>query len=403
MSQSAVLEDPANGKSDAIERRAVHETGATPVKEAAAGAASRALKGRSAKRRLRLLLLLALGLVAGAWGLRVVHHLLTHTETDDAYVTGSIHAVNSRIPGVVEQILVEENALVTTGQPLIKLETRDLDLRCEQARAAVQQARAALVQAESKIPVVIAQGELSKAGIEMAQANVSRDEANVAKAAHDLERATKMFRPGAGGAISQAELDAAQTAARTSNATLSATRATLAAAEAYWATAEAKEKSARAEIDAAGAQCKTAEINQRDAELQRSYCTIVAPSSGRVSRRAVEVGNRIQPGQSLFALVDPAVWIQANFKETQLAGLRVGSPVDIQVDALPGRELHGRIESFSPASGAQFALLPPDNATGNFTKVVQRVPVKILFDVDSIRGLEDQIRPGLSTTVSVPR
>jgi membrane fusion protein (multidrug efflux system) len=115
----------------------------------------------------------------------------------------------------------------------------------------------------------------------------------------------------------------------------------------------------------------------------------------------VEVGNRIQPGQAVFALVDPKVWIQANFKETQMAKLRVGQPVEITVDALPGHPLAGHIESFAPASGAQFSLLPPDNATGNFTKIVQRVPVKIVFEDEALASVREQVRPGLSAVVSI--
>jgi membrane fusion protein (multidrug efflux system) len=141
--------------------------------------------------------------------------------------------------------------------------------------------------------------------------------------------------------------------------------------------------------------------NLADAQLQLSYTTVTAPSPGRIGRKQVEVGQRVQPGQPLLALVEVSPWIVANFKETQLERMRPGQPVEIKVDAYPGRIFRGYVESFSPASGAQFALLPPENATGNFTKIVQRVPVKIVFDPESIKGFESMLLPGMSVVPTV--
>ncbi len=350
---------------------------------------------------LRKLILLLVASAAAGWGFYFVRHLLTHQETEDAYVTGTIHTISSRLPGVVTEILVAENTDVKANQPLVKLDTRDLDLRIEQSQVAIQQAKATVAQMEAKLAEVIAQNELAKSGVELAKANVVRDEAHVAKAHRDLTRAEELKSVGQGGAISEASYDEAKSTVETSEATLTATKASLEAANAYIGTAKARETFAHAEIDAAKAQLKATESSLKDAELQRSYATIIAPVGGRISRKAAEVGNRIQAGQALFALVEPEVWVQANFKETQLSGLKVGSEVDIEVDAVPGRHFKGRIDSFSAASGAQFALLPPDNATGNFTKVVQRVPVKILFDPTSIANVREQIRPGISVVVSI--
>src|SRR5262249_1545723 len=135
--------------------------------------------------------------------------------------------------------------------------------------------------------------------------------------------------------------------------------------------------------------------------LQLSYNTITAPVAGRTSKRSAEVGAYVQPGQTLIAIVEPEVWIEANFKETQLAKMHAGQRAEITIDALPAHEFTGTVESVSPASGAQFAMLPPDNATGNFTKVVQRVPVRVHLDPESIRGFEDRLRAGLSAVVAV--
>jgi membrane fusion protein (multidrug efflux system) len=165
---------------------------------------------------------------------------------------------------------------------------------------------------------------------------------------------------------------------------------------------------ARASVEASEAAALSAKANSlsfkagvTDAQRKLAYASIVAPAAGRVGNRNAETGNRVQAGQILLALVEPNPWIVANFKETQIARMHAGLPVDVSIDALPGTELHGTIDSISPASGAQFALLPPDNATGNFTKVVQRLPVKIVLDPRSVEAVGDRLRPGLSAVVSV--
>ena len=158
---------------------------------------------------------------------------------------------------------------------------------------------------------------------------------------------------------------------------------------------------ATADNDISAGAMQMAEAKVAGAKLQLEYTQIAAPAGGRIGHKSVEVGERVEPGQPLLAVVEDEVWIVANFKETQLARLRPGQAAEIAIDSVPGRKFAGRVESFSPASGAVFALLPPDNATGNFTKIVQRLPVKIVFDPESVRGYEDKIVPGLSVVVSV--
>lgn len=375
------------------------QTAVAPNKDDAAPPASVAPRTRPRiMRALMLGIVLPVALLASG---RVVYHMLTHEETDDAYVTGSIHTLSSRLAGVVDQILVEENTHVKAGQPIIKLDTRDLTLECDKARVALQQAQAQLAQSEARVSDATSQDDLVRAGIKLAKANVSRDEATVAKARLDFERAETLKTKDQLSAISQADYDTAKTTLATATAGLEATYASLEAAQAYIASIAAKKKATEAERDAAKAQVHAAEYALSYAELQLSYTTINAPSDGIISRKNVEVGNRVQPGQALFAVVDQEVWIQANFKETQLSHLHPGQAVEVTVDALPGHVLAGHIDSVAPASGAQFALLPPDNASGNFTKVVQRVPVKITFDPATLSGISQQVRPGLSAIVSI--
>jgi membrane fusion protein (multidrug efflux system) len=146
---------------------------------------------------------------------------------------------------------------------------------------------------------------------------------------------------------------------------------------------------------------KQAQAQYDNAMTQLSYTNIVAPVSGRVGHRTVELGQQVERGQALLSIVSDEKWVMANFKETDLHGMRPGQPVDVKVDAIPDKVFHGKVESISPASGAQFSLLPPDNASGNFTKVVQRIPVKIVFDSESIKGYEDILAPGMSSEVEV--
>jgi membrane fusion protein, multidrug efflux system len=201
-----------------------------------------------------------------------------------------------------------------------------------------------------------------------------------------LERAKALSQHGKE-AISQQEYDAAHAAAEVAQATLTAARSALQSAEAAATAAEAQEK--------------VAETNLKDAELQLSYTDILAPAAGRIGKKNLETGNRVQPGQALLALVQPDVWVVANFKETQLAEVKPGQPVRLRLDAFPGRAFSGQVESLSPASGAQFALLPPDNATGNFTRIVQRVPVKIALEGQTLGDCESRLVPGMSAVVQI--
>ena len=195
-------------------------------------------------------------------------------------------------------------------------------------------------------------------------------------------------------AVAKSELDAANATYADAVANLTAKSDSSGAARAQIAVAA----SAR---DTLKAQKKVLEAQLKEAELQLAYNQILAPVSGRVGKRTLEIGARVQPGQLLLAIVQDNVWIVANFKETQLAGLRPGQSVRVSIDAFPDKVLNGRVDSFAPASGAQFSLLPADNATGNFTRIVQRVPVKIVLQPDEIKSLPNPLVPGMSSQVEI--
>lgn len=313
------------------------------------------------QRSKKVLLWLALAVLVGLGsygGYRWWQRAQAWVGTDNAYVAGHIHQVSTRIAGTVTEVLVTENQIVEAGQVLARLDPADLKVRGEQVRAALAQA---------------------EAQVNQARAQVRGEEAGATKTELDFDRADKLSRE-ANSAISKQEFDSAKAALDAAQASLAAARSGVASAE---------------------AQVQVASANLKDVELQLSYTEITAPAAGRIGRKNIEAGNRVQPGQALLALVQPDVWVIANFKETQLTHLRAGQKVTLSVDTFPGRVFAGRVESVAPASGAQFALLPPDNATGNFTKIVQRVPVKIVFDDEAVREFAGRIVPGMSAVVKV--
>ena len=344
------------------------------------------LGGKKRPRRRMLVIGAVIFILALFFGIRYWLYASTHEDTDDAYVNGYTHQISSRLTGTVEQLLVDDNWHVTAGQPLLKLDPRDYQVALEKDRAGDLQAEAQLLQASAQIPLVEAQ-------LAQAQAQADSSKANSDYLQRTFERNSQLFYQGRG-VISKQDLDTSQSQAETNLAAYKANQAAVTVARENLKVAHAQQEAARAQADAALAQVK-------NSELQLSYCTIVAPVSGRIAQRTVQTGNRVSVGQALMAVVEDNVWILANLKETQLERVRVGQPVDIKIDALPHYRFSGRVDSLQPGTGSNFALLPPDNATGNFIKIVQRVTVKILFDPESIKGVRDKIVPGLSAVPSI--
>ncbi|MBR8835166.1 MAG: HlyD family secretion protein [Stigonema ocellatum SAG 48.90 = DSM 106950] len=304
------------------------------------------------------------------------------------------------------------------------------------ALAGISAAQAAVQEAQTGIPAAEAVVREAEAGIPAAQALLAQANANLQRAQTDYKRYQDLFRQSA---IPLQQLDTARAAydvnlaqrnaaiqgveqaqARLASARLGVAKAhsQLAQAQEGVATAQAKLAASRgvmqqataggqqtavnrSQYAAAQAAITQAEVALKDAHLQLSYTNITAPAAGRVGRKTVEVGNRVPVGTPVMAIVNNDYWVVANFKETQLENMKPKKEVEVKLDAFPHHTFKGRVDSISPGSGAQFALLPPDNATGNFTKIVQRIPVKIVFDKESIKGYESQITPGMSAVVSV--
>jgi membrane fusion protein (multidrug efflux system) len=329
-------------------------------------------------------IILGLVLLGGLiFGIKEYIYYSKHEDTDDAQIDGDISPVVARVGGYVDSIFFEENQHVTKDQVLVKIDDRDYKVKLEQAVAAKQ-------------------GAGSSTGVNQAQvlsqtANSSSAKAQAVSAGARLEKANKDYARYANlvkdGSVTQQQFDQA--------------KADRDVAEATYKAAQDQYKAAVEQIGATRSQMNviTTGVTQKQvdidyAKLQLTYTTVKSPASGITSKKSIQIGQLVQAGQTLFSVVnDNSIFITANFKETQLENLRNGEKVNIEVDAYPDLKVEGTVYNFSPATGAKFSLLPPDNATGNFVKVVQRVPVKI--KINAAKDVMDKLRPGMSVKVSV--
>ena len=381
------------------------------------------------------------------FGVRYLIWSAHHETTDDAYLEGHVHPISARVTGTVQQVLIDDNQHVVEGQTLVTLDPNDYRVKLDRAQSALDAARrqadtaqaairstsqsatAQTTQAQGSIGDAKASIQASKAAVTAAEAGVPRAEAQLNEAnamlqreETDLHRYEDLY---AKEQVSKQTLDhqrasyqvavagraAAQEQVNQARAQLIAAQQSVVRAESQLTKSEGGLQSAQAtrletrvregQFAAAQAAVAQAAAALQNAKLQVSYTIINAPVNGRIGKKSVEVGQRVQVGQPLLAIVEDQPWVVANFKETQLEKMRVGQPVEVEIDTFPKHKFHGHVDSLAPGSGNEFALLPPDNATGNFTKIVQRIPVKIVLDQDSTHGYENLISPGMSSVVTV--
>jgi membrane fusion protein, multidrug efflux system len=395
-------------------------------------ASEKDLHWRQASRnpRFRLALIVG-GIVVLVAGFFLWRYLNSYESTDDAQIDGHLNSISARVSGHVAKLLVNDNQYVEAGTPLIEIDPKDNEIAVARARAAYQDALATAESVQVNVPITTAntgsqlsaaqaEVESGRAGVsiarqqlEAARAQLEQAIANDIKAQNDVGRYKQLVDKQE---ISHQQYDQAVAAARSSAAGVAAARASAAAAEQQVAQAQAKRDQmdanlraaetgpqqnasmrARAQGAQAQAQQKKAELDQAILNLQ--YARLVAPVSGIVSNRTVEVGQNVQVGQELMKIINlDDIWVTANFKETQLRKMRINQPVTIHVDTT-GNDYKGHLHSIAGASGAITSLLPPENATGNFVKVVQRIPVKIIFDRGETK--EHVLRPGMSVEPKV--
>lgn len=303
--------------------------------------------------------------------------------TDDAYLQSDLTPIAAKVAGYVREIPVQDFERVRAGQLLVQIVDDDY-------RATVNQLTASVAAAGAQIETLKAQRELQTANVQAAKAVIAATTANIEQNARDLTRQKRLLETGSSSTEAAEKL---QTARAQLNAQLQQNQAQEAAAERQLQVLAAQETQAQAALAAQQASLEIARINL-------GYTRIVAPQNGVIGQRQVKPGQYVPVGGQVTSLTPlPNVWVIANYKETQLTHMAVGQQVRIEVDTFPGRTLRGHVLAFAPGSGQQFSLLPPDNATGNFTKVVQRVAVKIL--IDDAAGLADRLRPGMSVVTTV--
>ncbi|WP_375157330.1 HlyD family secretion protein [Bradyrhizobium sp. RDT46] len=341
------------------------------------------LPSRHAIRRAAFGLALAIGVaVAGDYGYDYLKTGRYLESTDDAYVKADSTIIAPKVSGYIAKVLVSDNERVRAGQPLAKIDDRDF-------KAALDQAKADVAAAEGSVRNIDAQLELQQPIIEQSTADVAAADANLKFAQQERARYDDLMKSGSGTIQRAQQTDAAL---RASSAQLQHAKSGLVAAQRKVDVLTTQRAQATAQLERARAAAQQAALNL-------SYTEITAPVEGTVGARSLRVGQYVQAGTQLMAVVPlDAVYVVANFKETQLTHMRPGQPVELRVDSFRNKTLRGHVDSLSPASGLEFALLPPDNATGNFTKIVQRVPVKIVLDDHSLSGL---LRPGMSAVPTV--
>lgn len=367
---------------------------------------------RPARKRILLLsIIAAVAVLIGAVGVPFYLHAISHESTDDAFLEAHITNISPRVPGHISAVHVEDNQQVKEGDVLAELDSRDYEValdvaqaKLESAKAAVSEVKAVASAARNILQEKKANFESELAGLEQVRAEVAEMKAGHERDSNDLDRMRQIVQAGA---VSRQEYDHAKAQEAMARAKLNSSEqlvqtqaAKIAEAKAAVFTAEDELHQAQAQMNARAAQLQEAEAQVEQAKLDLSYTRIVAPCSGYITKKSVEQGAYIQAGQNLFSIVSPELWVVANYKETQITHIRPGQQVEISVDTYPDVTFTGHVDSIQRGTGSRFSLLPPENAAGNFIKVVQRIPVKIVFD-DNKTLQQYVLAPGMSVIPSV--
>jgi len=330
------------------------------------------------------------------FGLGYLADVLTHESTDDAFIAAHVVSVAPRISGQVSAVHVLDNQMVRSNELLVEIDPANYADVAAQKQSSADASEANYKTALAALDLMAVKVTTAEANADQSKADISAAEATDARAQADFQRNQELRKQNT---ISAQEFDAAQAAVKEADANLAAAKQKAVADASRINEAKATQTATEASVGMALATFRQAQTAVQSAQLDLSYTKIFAPCDGRVTRKAVETGNYVQTGQQLMSIVPPEIWVVANFKESQLKKMKPGQPVLIEIDALAGKKFHGHVDSVQAGSGAAFSLLPPENATGNYVKVVQRVPVKILFD--EALPADHTIGPGLSVTPDV--
>lgn len=345
-----------------------------------------------------IIILVSLVVIGTIYGVSKYLHALHNEDTDDAQVSAHISPVIPRVSGYVQQILVSDNQQVKKGDTLVILDNREMMAKVLQAEAALENAKAGLSVSNSNALASLASVSSSNANVQSAEANIETAKVNLWRANQDYERYANLIKDHS---ITQQQYEDAYAAKQKAEKQLQVLieQKKAAASQSHYVAAQSTASEKQTQV--AQAIIKQREADLALAQLNLSYTYIIAQSAGKVSTVNIQDGQLVQSGQNLFNIVEAGpVWVVANFKETQLAKIEIGNEATIKVDALSGHQFKGKVQSIAPATGSKFALLPPDNASGNFVKVVQRIPVKILIDASN-DPLFKKLRPGMNVLAEV--
>ncbi len=371
-------------------------TANTTMNNPAESAENAAPKRKINKRFLVILTVLVIG--GGTFGIVKYNHAQHHEETDDAQVEANIAPVIPRVAGYINEVRVHDNQRVKKGDTLMILDDRDLRIRLEQAEAALAAAQSSLTFSEGSTSVAQANVATSEANVATVNAQIEAAKVTVWRATQDYNRYANLIKDHS---ITQQQYEQGLAAKQSAERQLQILVEQRNAAARQSAAAARQSSATGSNIGVANATIKQRQAEVENARLSLSYTVVTAPEDGFVSKVNVQPGQYVNAGGSLFSVVlDNDLWVVANFKETQLPKMREGQEVEISVDALGGETFKGRVSSFSPATGARFSLLPPDNASGNFVKVVQRLPVRIEF-ADRKDPRIQRLRAGMNVVVDV--
>ena len=329
-------------------------------------------------------------------GLHYLAFNWTHESTDDAFIDGHIVSIAPKVAGQVQEVFVTDNQPVNSGDPLIEIDPRDLEIQLRQKEAALVAAKANVQLLVASLSMLGAQVEAAEATARHSEAQAVASEATARRAELDFRRAQELSEKKI---IAPSDFDAAKATDEEAKANLKAAQEQAASDRAKVTQNEAEVDAARKALERAQAQEHQSDVDVQAAKLNASYAHVTSPQDGRVTKKSVEKGDYLEVGQKTMAIVPKQIWVTANFKETQLKRIRVGQTAQISIDSLGGRTFRGHVESIQAGSGARFSLLPPENAVGNYVKVVQRIPVKITFDepIESTHALG----PGMSAVPAI--
>ena len=354
------------------------------------------LRERLGKRFNRTVIGICLVFVVAAVGLYFYAQSASYESTDDAFIAAHTIEVAPKIAGKIDSVLVKDNQLVKKGDLLVQIDPRDYDAQLAQKQAGLDSVKAEALSAQAAVEQQLANVKSLQATLDQDKADEQASQAQADQTSDDLRRQQNLYNTHV---VSIQDLIHSQVANRSAQANLESAKKKVVAGDAQVTEGQAQVRTFEAVLQYVLAQEKQNDATVEAAKLNDSYANVYASETGRITRKSVEPGDYVQVGQSLLALVPSEIYVTANFKENQIRLMRPGQPVEIEVDALGGRKFEGHVDSIQMGSGAAFSLLPPENATGNYVKVVQRIPVKILFDEKPDVGLP--LGPGESVVPTV--